>query len=142
LFVAASKNNGNSEFKDGLLRLDREDIFGIVQVDVDGAAIKAMNYVEQMVRASNNASVDTPGKATLPALRSGGISLVRTNHAAKLVNTFDNSKEINDRAEAGQEITLGAEDSLTGYRVDVREVKEDGPKGPWRSLCWRKGTYQ
>jgi hypothetical protein len=142
LFVAASKNNGSSDFKDGLLRLDRDDLFGIVQVDVDGAAIKAMNYVEQMVRASNNATVDTPGKAALPALRSGGISLVRTNHAAELVNTFDNSKEINDRAEAGQEITLAAEDLLSGYRVDVREVKNDGPKGPWRSLCWRKGTYQ
>jgi hypothetical protein len=141
-FAAASTDQENSDFRDGLLKLDRDDFYGIAQVDVDGVALKTLNYVEQMVQAASNASADTPTKAPLPSLRSGGISLVRINHAAELIKTADTAAANNTRAENGEKITLEAADVLGGYRVDVRELKGNGPKGPWRSLCWRKGTYQ
>ncbi|HEV2707287.1 MAG TPA: hypothetical protein VGV59_15305, partial [Pyrinomonadaceae bacterium] len=143
-FAAAPKEAQTSVLRDGMLRLDDESLYGLVQVDVDGAAIKLLNYVEQAEQAMSHPSTGTPQKSALPALRSAGISLVKTDHAFDLVQTFDISAQNDAKlVESGQpEITLSAEQLVRGYRVDVREAKADAADAPWRSLCWRSGTYR
>jgi hypothetical protein len=141
---AAAPNEAQTELRDGMLRLDDEALYGLVQVDVDGAGIKLVNHVGQSEQAANNPSFGTQQKSALPSLRSAGISLVRTGRASDFVQAFGTSKQKNEQlAQPGQpDLTFGAEELVRGYRVDVREVTGDPAPAPWRSLCWRKGTYR
>lgn len=143
-FSAAPKDAQTSELRGGMLRLDDESLYGIVQVDVDGGALKLMDYVAQAEQAMSNPSMGTPQKAALPSLRSAGISLVRTDRAFDLVQSFGDSAETNALLDKPDQpdITLSAEQLVRGYRVDVREAQVNAPSGPWRSLCWRSGSYK
>jgi len=121
--------------------------FDIVQLDSDSAAMKAILAAATMERAHQLDdlevhALDRPHRETLPALRSGGLALVRADRAwhvhRHLVDAA--AKAIprpvaeGEPAELTQE--LSAEDLVRGYRIEVRT---DG--GPWLSLCERIGTY-
>jgi hypothetical protein len=119
--------------------------YDLVQVDVDGAAIKAMAFANTLSRLNSDTykTTDTPDSATLPSLRSGGISVIRKNRALKLAEQFNNP-DANDVATNatilsgdGTSASLSAQHLTSGYRVDVwDDLSQD-----WHSLCWRHGTY-
>ncbi len=115
--------------------------FGVEQVDVDGAALKALNLAAGLNRVVRRDPGDTPleepERTGVPALRTGGLALVHTDRAAALQSDFSRAVTINDGVEAGGPVPLYAEDLVRGYRLDVWE----GAAGAWRSLHERVATY-
>jgi hypothetical protein len=129
-----------AELDNGMLKLGGPQ-YGVEQTDVDGSALKVLDFANNMLRAQStlHRSADTPGKYAVPALRSGGLSLVKTGAAMNLVNMLKLSKQKNTVAEGGSsDIDLYAEDVTRGYRVDIW----DDRSGEWRSLHRRQGFYQ
>ncbi|MCO6449391.1 MAG: fibronectin type III domain-containing protein [Caldilineales bacterium] len=114
----------------------------VVQVDVDGAALKALNMgatLAKQIMGGGERAIDAPTADGVPALRTGGVSLVRTGRAKSLNDDFNRSLDLNTLLEAdpANPPALFAEDLTRGYRLDVR----DPDAGPWRSLHQRLGTY-
>ncbi|HYG58984.1 MAG TPA: hypothetical protein VD902_13070, partial [Symbiobacteriaceae bacterium] len=130
---------GAADLENGMLRLSEPDEFAVVQVDVDGAALKVMDFTNSALRALlAHRSADTPDRYSMPALRSGGLSLVRIGRAIGLVDTLRLSKLHNTQAEAGGAVDLYAQDLTRGYRIDIW----DDRSGQWRSLHRRQGIYK
>lgn len=139
----------DSDLAAGLLRLGEKERFSVVQIDADGAGLKAFNLANNLAEAASaRKSADTPMQAGLPALRSGGIAVVRNGRAARFQGRMARAFNMNAAVEAkaanpsdpSRGITLTAPDLVRGYRVDVRELKGEQP-GPWRSLCERDESY-
>src|SRR5450755_296599 len=151
----AAAHRAGSEFRDGLLELSGADDrlatdtpqFDVVQVDADGAAIKALLLAASLERLHqldvlSVRAIDRPDTDTVPALRSAGLAIVRADRAwhlhqyllAAAAQTPAPAPAPTDPAEFPQE--LWAEDLVRGYRVQV-----SAGGGPWLSLCSRAGTY-
>jgi len=128
----------------GLLILDPQR-FGLAQVDVDGAMHKTIMLAETVQRdhpdrpgpaPSSHPTVFDP-RTTLPALRSGGLSLYVDERGSKLLSKLRAAKAI-DTAFAGQRPpTFYAEDLVHGYRIDIW----DSHTKQWHSLHRRNATY-
>lgn len=140
-FVARSKTPNDPEIVRGMLKLNDPEKYNLVQVDVDGLALKAMNFADNMERLLDPdkpvTSVDTPDDAGLPSLRSTGLSIVRTGRAFKQALKFKAAKDKNDDITSQKDTTLFAEDLVRGFRIDVWDSKTS----QWHSLCRRRGTY-
>jgi hypothetical protein len=135
----------------GLLNLDPER-FGLAQVDVDGGMHKAIMLAETLSpppghnlvgsaepeRAPNPEVFDP--EATLPALRSGGLSLFADRRALALLDTLTQSKAFNEALVSSgvQPRPFFAEDLVRGYRLDVW----DSRTAAWHSLHLRNADYQ
>jgi hypothetical protein len=130
----------SQDLSGGFLQL--KEGYGLVEVDVEGGALKLMNLANTVMASLHPArkTADTPRRFALPALRSAGLSLVRTGRAAKLVERFDRTKALNgDAGKASPAQTeLSAEDLVRGYAIDVQDVTA---KKPWQSLCRRRVSY-
>lgn len=123
--------------------------FDIVQVDTDGAAMKAILAAATLERAHQLDTLDVhslhrPKRETLPALRSGGLALVRADRGWHVHGHHVDAADLADPVPAAAPdepaelaASLTAEHLVRGYRVEI----QDGA-GPWRSLCERVGTYE
>ena len=127
VFAAASRSS-KPDVADGFLDLSDDDRYDIVEVDVDGAALKTAALADQ---------ADEEETGELPALRSSGLSVVRTGNAVVVAEAFRAAAELNQAFLKRKELTFFAEDLVQGYRVDVWD--ETAQK--WHSLCQRVGTY-
>ena len=141
-FLARSQPNALPRIARGMLVLDaQDDGFDLVEVDVDGAAIKLVNMINNMSGAAsaNLLAVDSPNQLGLPSMRSAGFSLNLDGRDIVTYTHFDDTKSNNDDLEAGHDydILLHAEDLLRGYRVDIW----DSMTQAWHSLCLREGDY-
>ncbi len=128
------------ELVDGTLRLESTRHFRVHQIDVDGSALKTVDFLGNVKRVKDHLqSVPrsmTPDESSLPALRGVGFTISRNDRAEQMVNRLDNAvlhdKDVTNKDPAD----LFAEDVTRGYRVDVE------PNGkPFLSLCLRTGTY-
>jgi hypothetical protein len=127
--------------RDGLLRLDNklasgEPEFPLTEVDLDGSAIKSLNFVQGIVNAVNlrpTLGTDAQTQYSVPSLRSSGVTLVHTGTAADFAADQGNQAAINSDLEALVPVTLYAEDIAQGYRVDVL----DETTRKWYQLCAR-----
>ena len=136
----------------GLPAADGASVFGLVQIDLDGAATKILNAVNAITLDEQRPThpIDNPDTSSVPSFRTSGVSLVRSGHASALVEDIRRSED-HEQALKGQQLTdFYAEDLVRGYRVDVRRFPEDFPFGgpgqtpsspPWLSLHQRAGTY-
>jgi hypothetical protein len=135
----------------GLLDLAPER-FGLAQVDVDGGMHKAIMLAETLNNPDPDRNLDPNAdaepaphpevfdpEATLPSLRSGGLSLYADRRGLQLLDMLKQSKGFNDAVESGgaQPRPLFAEDLTRGYRLDVWDAKT----GAWHSLHERSGQY-
>ncbi|HYF95367.1 MAG TPA: hypothetical protein VD969_24415 [Symbiobacteriaceae bacterium] len=139
-WLPAPKPGGTSEIADGMLKLNAPP-YGVEQVDVDGAALKAIDFANNYRRAQSfrHRSADTPQAYSVPAMRSGGLSLAKTGRALSLVQMLKLTKQKNAAAETGSsDIDLYAEDVTKGYRVDIWDSRSE----VWRSLHRRQGVYK
>lgn len=146
---AATSNSATpqeAEFAGGMLNLSKQqkfdgvtsqETFELVQIDVDGAGLKMTQYKNAAEAAQQIGTSLTSQAAPLPALRSAGLAILKHGHAWEMAQRFRDMKNRNDRAEAGLDLDLYAEDLIRGYRVDVH----DAASGAWRSLMQRDGTY-
>jgi len=125
----------NPEISGGLLRLSDPNAYEVIEVDLDGATLKSLDFVQNIARAFTSASsADTPKTFATPSLRSAGLSLARNQNAAKLYGHLQASSSLNnDLGPGGSPIDLHAEDLTQGYRVDVWDSKRDA----WFPLCRR-----
>lgn len=91
------------------------------------------------VPAAAAGATQAEATATLPALRTGGISLAETNRALWFAGVMAKASLKNQAVEANtpDQVTHYAEDLVRGYRVDAW----DSQSKHWHSLCQRKGTY-
>lgn len=134
----------------GLLDLEPER-YGVAQVDVDGAAHKAILLAETWSDGGGARNADPNAapaaaahpevfdpEATLPALRSGGMSLFADHRALRLLGTIAISKQLNSAVEnGGDPHSVFAEDLVRGYRLDIWDSRTDA----WHSLHLRDGRY-
>ncbi|MDQ1651685.1 MAG: hypothetical protein QOI35_885 [Cryptosporangiaceae bacterium] len=111
--------------------------FGVVTVDADGGALKARQFADNLRRGQVQKSADTPDRASLPALRSAGIAVVRSGRAARQVQRFTDSVALEQALASGSAVTLDADALLYGLRWAVFDVASQR----WYSLCERRGSY-
>lgn len=136
-FAAAPRNPDNLLIRDGLLTLS-PDAHALMQVDVDGAAIKSVDFAVSLNHEQAQHSDDTPETAGLPTIRSAGFSVLELNRYLSLLGHFAHTRDLNDALESGDPPTLFAEDLVRGYRVDVWHSHNR----QWHSLNSRVGRYR
>ncbi|UCC64446.1 MAG: hypothetical protein JSV36_05140, partial [Anaerolineae bacterium] len=125
----------------GLLRLHPE-LYDLFQVDVDGAAMKVADFANTLGRMLDpqRRGPATPSQTGVPALRSAGLALARTQRGEQLLDDLLDHRDKNALIEAGIPVEFYAEDLVRGYRVDVFD--EDAPDGSrWFSLHQRVVEY-
>jgi hypothetical protein len=137
-FVAAPKPG--SLLADGMLALDQTATFDLYQLDLDGASLKAVDFAANIKRLLNplHTNFKTPAEASLPSLRSGGLTVSAVDRAAHLVERFDDNDALTKPPGLTDNTELFADDVVRGFRLDVWDSAD--PK--WRSLHQRHGTYK
>ncbi|WP_309672735.1 hypothetical protein [Gemmatimonas sp.] len=137
----------NLRVRSRLLRMDPARV-ALLQADVDGSALKLMNFARSLVAHEATArQVDAvsklPRRTGAPALRNGGLMLVHRGRGASLTDAFWRNDSLNTRMEQllsrrrGAVVNLFAEDLVRGWRLDVW----DQSTTQWRSLCERLAGY-
>jgi hypothetical protein len=111
--------------------------FGVLALDADGAALKVRHFADNLRRSLVQKTTDTPTLASLPALRSAGLAVVRTGRAARQVQRFADAAALETALAAGSPPVLDADALLHGLRWSVYDVAS----GRWYSLCQRRGSY-
>ena len=142
------------EVNRGQLRLDSGE-YTLVEVDVDGAVMKTLNFVNNLDLMVNSGGGTDPNAQDggFPTIRSGGISIVREKRADQLRARFARSSQHNTRLNTIMstspatpaaptptppvEVEFYAEDLLHGYRLDIWDSRSQ----KWHSLNDRVGTY-
>jgi len=118
----------------GILRLSPE-VYDLFQVDVDGAALQAVSFSTTLeaLKDPELRSEASPDEAAIPALRSAGLALARSQRGDLLLEDLKARRGKNDDIEAGNAVVFDAEDLVRGYRIDVFDT--DAPGGSaWFSL--------
>lgn len=138
VFTAAPRPAG-ADLVGGMLDLSDPDVVQVIPFDIDGAAIKAMDFANNLRRSQSvrYRTGDTPQHFSVPALRSMGLSVTRTGRAFKLVQHLQAQTQRNAAATGGSDVTLYAEDLVRGYRIDVWDSRSE----VWHALCRRIGEY-
>lgn len=138
-FLARPKDT--SDLNGGMLQIGNAKRFDVFQNDVDGTALKVLDFatnlasvVAQATDPSCPSPEGTPPKAPygLPALRNAGITVARRNRDEVLYQQLIDAQANN--TDPGSAL-LYADDVTRGYRVDVLF------RGSWQSLCRRQMTY-
>ena len=128
--------------------------FSLTAVDPDGAALKTVGFalsLQDHLRKVGDPldpnTLEKPGELTyttsqgetVPALRSGGLTLVEHGRAEHIADETIAASLKNEAANVGHtdKVVLYAEDVLRGYRVDIFTDKS----GAWNSLCRRIAEY-
>ncbi|MCA9888046.1 MAG: LamG domain-containing protein, partial [Anaerolineae bacterium] len=141
-FLAQPREASIPQIEDGQLVINpNQTYFDLVQVDVDGAGIKLVNFLNNMAsaEAADMLAVDSPGKQGLPTMRSAGFSLNLTARDLIMYEFFNKTADDNQLVEKGvsEDLLFYAEDLLRGYRVDMWDTLSS----QWHSLCQRVGNY-
>jgi hypothetical protein len=132
-----------SDVSAGMLLLSGSDQYEVVELDVDGAAEKVLDFAFNVWRIAfgeATPTIDTPQNYGLPSFRSAGFSCARVGRALRLVSTFKNAQQNNSAIVANPQdskVVLHADDLTRGFRVDVW----NSLTGQWHSLCLRDGVY-
>lgn len=128
---------GDPELSDGMLPLEKGG-YEVVQIDPDGAGIKAMSLADNILRGLTALrSTDTPQSYSVPSLRSIGFTLARVGRAAILHAGFTRATGRNIALNASADMLLDAEDVTRGYAVDAWEDRTR----VWHSLVAGQLSY-
>lgn len=142
-FIAEPKPRGSDLRPSGLLGLDSND-YHIVEVDVDGAALKMAGAIQTLAKAQPK-TTENDTTDGLPSLTTAGVTVARDKRSEIMKNALNNSKLLNDALTRALSVRpyknetaleLYMDDVTRGFRVDIQEGA-----GSWRSLCQRTGTY-
>lgn len=127
--------------KNGHFDLSRKE-FSVAQVDIDGSAIKAINFTQTLgdLGIHKQPVLGTPKNAGLPSLRSGGMSVLMNGRALEFIQKLKNGSTLETllaNPVKRDTIQFNAEEIVRGYRIDIY----DEERGEWFSLCKRIGNY-
>jgi hypothetical protein len=111
----------------------------ISQLDVDGSALKTLNTAGSLVRLDNPRLTNyrSPTHSDLPALRTSGLSLYRSQRAENRHEHFVRAAVLQTAISNGVTPAYFADDLQRGYRVDIW----DDVSREWHPLCLRNGDY-
>lgn len=135
MFITAPRG-ADSKLENGFLKLDDSNTFSVMQLDVDGASLKLLDFINNLSNI-NSITADLPETYSLPSMRSIGISLVQKGRATQLVKSLEQSSKFNKTVNNKGDVQLCSEDLVRGYRIDVWDKKSN----KWHSLCSRYGNY-
>jgi hypothetical protein len=129
-----SQNYVAGDVINGILALE-PDFFHLVEVDVDGALLKAMTLADNVANAP---SADI--EAVLPSLRSSGIALMANERAQQLLQSIRDNKEFDAALTSNSPMPrpFTARDLVRGYRIDIWSAQAN----QWYSLHRRNGHYR
>ena len=118
--------------------------FQLVQVDVDGLALKVSSLLPSLRRQIDNPNrpIDEPDRSGAPTVRTGGLGLIHTGRADALHNDFYQARGANHDLETDPNNPpnppqLAAEELTRGVRVDIYDDQTQS----WHSLHARRGDY-
>jgi hypothetical protein len=141
-FVPRSRNK-EADLADGELRLESSRLFLINQFDVDGSALKVVDFAGNVSRLSEHLNEQQRSMgddaASAPALRSAGFTIARDRRAERVVKHLDTAADHEGKRTGGKPAELAAEDVTRGYRLDVEDTVRPNR---WRSLHARTGRYE
>lgn len=131
--------DADSEIVGSVLCLNNASHFTVTQLDVDTAAMKALNYVRGIRHRymKTVGTKDVRASAEPPTTRGTGLQLVRVNRGLKLAKMLIRNSQNWNKLVTNAPIELYADDLLRGYRIDVY----DETAGTWQSLMRRNATY-
>lgn len=132
--------DSNSEIVGPLLCLNDKTNYDIVQIDVDAASLKTLNYARGITYKVSKAVGTRSSKtdAAPPSTRGTGLQLVRIDRAIKLAKQIIRSGNNYNRLVSNQEVNLYADDLMRGVRIDVYDKTSD----KWESLMRRDGRLK
>ena len=141
VFRAQPLDPGKTDLDGRMLKLGDRALYRIIRLDHDNAAIKAMQFADNVTRSRQQGqklTLTTPDRFALPALRTGGFAIARSGRAVQMAATLERQTTALQDAYFGSAAKkpLYAEDITRGYRFDVFSK----PDPVWRSLMWRQGT--
>ncbi|MEU8958022.1 hypothetical protein AB0C93_27390 [Streptomyces sp. NPDC048518] len=136
-----------------MLNLGDPAIWHLTELDVDGAALKHLDYARSIAGQQRGDLPSGPGSVAqqvcgtgTPAARGAGITLLHSDRDRQLAGLIgaDVSRRVASRkvAAGAEEAVLTATELLRGYRVDIGLVDPaTGRVTRWRSLLRRRGRY-
>ncbi|WP_405751852.1 hypothetical protein OG232_14835 [Streptomyces sp. NBC_01411] len=138
LFLPAS----TATISSGLVDLDVKDPAGnprwqVATVDIDGAVSRLRDAARTYATDRTDGQTPPANDATLPALRSAGLLLMRRDRAEHFAARSDAARANAARDDLSDGPPLTADDLVLGYRMDVRLHGA----GDSLSLCRRNATY-
>jgi hypothetical protein len=128
----------------------RQSLYGLIQVDADGAGLKLLNTVKLVAADQEHPEqqpVDSGSEVGAPVLRTSGVSLVRSKLGATIAASFDQANAYETAMASDAPPEFWAENLVRGYRVDVLRLPPDfqahnggsNDRPVWRSLHKRVG---
>jgi hypothetical protein len=114
-----------------------KDLFDVIQIDQDGAAVKAVSLAQNLALSAEQPTVGQPDRQALPALRSAGFAIAQRGRASDLVADLGRSRDLYADTDAGSQVELDGGDVIRGFRVDVFHVEFD----QWFPLHARESRY-
>lgn len=135
-----AKPRAGSELSAGMLNLSDANRHSVAQVDVDGSALKLVEFAGNIRRLNQQWPQGSPPQEPVPALRTGGFAIAQYERASRLASSFPSQDQLNNALESGnvndvEATPLFADDVTRGFRPDV--LLSD----TWYSLCRRVGNY-
>ena len=112
--------------------------YRLVEVDVDGGIMHLNRLTGTLQQLDAAQTAYTKKDHPAPALRSGGLTLMRSNRASEVAADIARAAQLEADRAAGKDLFLTAEDLTRGYAVDVF----DSVSLTWHSLCARIGTFR
>lgn len=132
--------DSGSEVVGALLCLNDKTNYDIVQIDVDAASLKTLNYAKgityKVAKAIGTKSSKTD--AAPPSTRGTGLQLIRVNRGLKLAKQIIRSGNNYNKLVSNQDVNLYADDLMRGVRIDVWDKTTE----KWESLMRRDGLLK
>jgi len=122
------------EWAEGRLVVGDATLFGVLDMDADGAALKTDRFLWTIPRLLR--TVENKGEATTapPAQRTGGFTVVRHSRAVETQGRMATQESLGQNVLSGAVPLLNTEDVTQGYRVEVL----DDDVGKWATLHARR----
>lgn len=118
----------------GRLRVGDPELFGLLDMDADGATLKLDRFLWTIPRLVEASQARADASTATPAQRSAGFTIVRHRRALETQDRMARQEAVGAEVQAGKVPLLDAEDVTQGYRVEVW----DDTAGAWFTLHARR----
>ncbi len=114
-----TKPHSGEEWSAGRLRIGDESLFRVLNMDVDGAALKTDRFLWTIPRLVTAAEGNADVTAATPAHRTGGFTVARSGRALETQDRIASQVSLGQSILGGSSPLLHTEDVTVGYRIEV-----------------------